>query len=115
LGAVYIIPEHRITINPLARYFLSVHATQPDTAQIRRLDLYPNVTFGLGDGWSLSFYDEHPIDYNEINHKWFVPIDVLVIKRVSKSFGFAFGGAYGVVRDDPAYRYVINGRLTFYF
>ena len=51
----------------------------------------------------------------EINRKWFVPIDVLAIKRVSRRFEFAFGGAYGVVRDDPLYRYVVNGRLTFYF
>ncbi len=44
-----------------------------------------------------------------------MPIDVLFIKRVSKRVEFAFGGAYGLVKDDPQYDYVINGRLTFYF
>jgi hypothetical protein len=26
-----------------------------------------------------------------------------------------FGGAYGLVKDDPQYRYLIEGRLRFYF
>jgi hypothetical protein len=41
--------------------------------------------------------------------------DVLLTKRVNRSFGFGFGGAYGLVKDDPRYQYVINGRVTFYF
>jgi hypothetical protein len=115
VAAIYTIPERRITINALARYFMSYHSTKPGAAKVRRLDLYPTVTFGLADDWSLAFYAENPIDYNQVNHKWFVPIDVLLVKRLSKSVELAFGGAYGIVKDDPAYKYVINGRLTFHF
>jgi hypothetical protein len=71
------------------------------------------VTREHGARVRLRFHDRRLYCVN--NRKWFVPIDVLAIKRVSKRFEFAFGGAYGVVRDDPLYRYVINGRLTFYF
>jgi len=40
---------------------------------------------------------------------------VLLIKRLSKTVEFGFGGSYGLVKDDPQYQYIINGRLTFYF
>jgi hypothetical protein len=115
ISAVYVIPEHKIAISPTARYFMSVHATEPGAAKVRKLDLYPTVTFGLPDAWSLAFYPENPISYNDVIHKWFVPIDVMLIKRLSKTVEFGFGGAYGLVKDDPQYQYIINGRLTFYF
>lgn len=115
VGATYAIPEQRITLSPFARYFMSFHATEPNTAQIRKLDLYPAVTFGIAEGWSLAFYPENPITYNDETNKWFVPIDVMLIRRFSKSVEFGFGGAYGLVKDDPQYDYVINARLTFYF
>ena len=28
---------------------------------------------------------------------------------------FGFGGAWGLVKDDPQYRYIINGRVTWFF
>jgi hypothetical protein len=115
VGATYAIPERKITISPFARYFMSYHATEPNAPQVRKLDLFPAVTFGLPDAWSLVFYPENPITYNDTTNKWFVPIDAMLIKRFSKTVEFGFGGAYGLVKDDPQYKYVINGRLTFYF
>jgi hypothetical protein len=115
VAAIYTIPERHITISPQVRYFMSFHATEPGASQVRRLDLYPAVKFGLPDNWSLAFYDDNAIVYNDVTNKWFVPIDVLLIKRLTKAVEFAFGGAYGIVKDDPQYKYVINGRLTFYF
>jgi hypothetical protein len=115
VGATYVIPEQRITISPFARYFMSYHAVRSGGPQVRKLDLFPAVTFGLPDNWSLAFYPENPITYNDETNKWFVPIDVMLIKRLSKTVEFGFGGAYGLVKDDPQYQYIINGRLTFYF
>lgn len=115
INATYAIPEHRITISPTARYFMSFHATSASASQVRRLDLFPTVTFGLAEGWSLAFYPENPISYNDVSDKWFVPIDAMLIRRVSKTVEFGFGGAYALVKDDPQYQYIINGRLTFYF
>ena len=65
VGAIYAIPEQKITISPFARYFMSFHATEPATPQVRKLDLFPTVTFGLPDDWSLAFYPENPITYND--------------------------------------------------
>lgn len=113
-GATFLIPEHRITIAPLARYFFGFDAPQ-GAKGIRRLDLFPAVTFGFPDDWALQFYGENGISYNDNINKWFVPIDVMLIKRVDKNWAFAIGGAYGVVDDDPQYDYQVYGRLTFFF
>ena len=115
VGATYAIPEHRVTISPFARYFMSYHAVREGGPKVRKLDLFPSVTFGLPDNWSLAFYPENPITYNDETNKWFVPIDAMLIKRLSKTMEFGFGGAYRIVDDDPQYKWIVNGRLTFYF
>jgi hypothetical protein len=115
LSVDYAMPEHGITFSPVARYFMSYHATEPGAGRIRRLDLYPIVTFVLPDSWSLVTYPENGISYNAETHKWFVPLDLMLIKRLTKSTEFGFGAAYTLVKDDPLYRYIVYGRLTFYF
>lgn len=115
VGAIYTIPERGITINPLARYFVGFAATEPGVSLVRKLDLFPGVRFDWPDGWAISFYDENAITYNVATHQWFVPIDVLFIKRLTKTVELSFGGAYGIVKDDPQYQYVIDGRLRLYF
>jgi hypothetical protein len=39
----------------------------------------------------------------------------MLIKRLTRSTEFGFGAAYTLVKDDPLYRYIVYGRLTFYF
>jgi hypothetical protein len=34
---------------------------------------------------------------------------------VSKSWSYAFGGAYALVDDDKSYRWLVQARLSFYF
>ena len=65
LSASYALPDHGITFSPLARYFMSFHASAPGAAKIRKLTLFPIVTFGLPGNWSLAFYPENPISYND--------------------------------------------------
>jgi hypothetical protein len=108
-------PENKLTFNPVARYFYSYHATDDSAAKVRRWDIYPTLTKGFDDGWSIAFYPENPISYNDVSNKWFVPFDVLLIKRLSKETELGFGGASAIIKDDPQYRYIVNARLTFYF
>jgi hypothetical protein len=115
IGVTYSTPERAVTISPLARYFMSYHASEAAASEVRTLMLFPMVTVGLKDGWSLSFYGENPIVYNAVTSKWFVPIDVLLLKRVSKSLDFTVGGAYGILKDDPQYQYIINASIAFHF
>ena len=69
----------------------------------------------MPDSWSLVTYPENGISYNEVTHKWFVPIDLMLIKRLTKATELGLGAAYTLVKDDPLYRYILYGRLTFYF
>ncbi len=115
LGAVWTLPDYKLTLNPLARYFMSYHAAENGAAKVRRLDLYPTATLALGEGWSFGFYIENAISYNEITKKWFVPLDGMLLKRVSKDLEFGLGAAYGAVKDDPQYQSMFYGRLTLYF
>lgn len=116
-GVTYSRPDlwRGITFFPLARYFFGFDTQSPGVTEIRRLDLFPTMIFGLAPGWALHLYPENPISYNDRTHKWFVPIDALVTHRVSKSFEYGFGGAFPIVDDDRAYRWLVQARLTFYF
>ena len=85
------------------------------SGQVRRLDLYTTVSKALGNGWTLRIYDENPISYNNVSHKWFVPLDAQLVKRARKDLEFAFGAAYGLVRDDPRYLTQAYARVSLYF
>jgi hypothetical protein len=39
----------------------------------------------------------------------------MLIKRLSKAVELGVGGAYGIVTDNPTYKYQVYGRLSFYF
>jgi hypothetical protein len=115
LGAVISRPENQLTFAPVVRYFYGFHTTDDNATKVRRWDIYPALTKGFDDGWSLAFYPENPIGYNDVTNKWFVPVDVMLIKRFSKDMELGFGGAGAAIKDDPQYRYIVNARLTFYF
>lgn len=114
LSMDYAVPEYGITIGPVARYFMSFPSATAAN-RVRQLDLYPIVTFALTDNWSLVTYPENGISYNDATHKWFVPIDLMLIKRLNKTTELGLGAAYTLCKDDPLYRYIAYGRLTFYF
>ncbi|HKW38498.1 MAG TPA: hypothetical protein VJO54_11875 [Burkholderiales bacterium] len=115
LGLLYSMPEKKMTFNPLLRYFYSYHAAEDNAGKVRRLDIFPQASFGFGEGWTLQLYPENPIDYNYVTGKWFVDIDALLVKRMSKKWEFGFGGAYALKKDDPQFKYIVQGRVTFFF
>jgi hypothetical protein len=114
-GFVYDIPDMGLRFAPMARYFMSFHASEDGAGQVRRLDLYPTVSKALGNGWTVRVYDENPISYNNVSEKWFVPLDAQLVKRARKDLEFAFGAAYGLVRDDPRYLTQAYARVSLYF
>jgi hypothetical protein len=115
VGLSYSMPEHKTTFYPLLRYFFSYHATDDNAGKVRRLDIFPQVTVGFGEGWSVQLWPENPLSYNDVTNKWFVNVDALLVKRMSKSWEFGIGGAYALKKDDPQYKWIVDGRLTFYF
>ncbi len=104
-----------VTISPYVRYFHGFDAGSPGVTTKRSWDFIPTVTFDLAEKWSLSFYSEQPISYDTRKHDWFVPIEAMFTHRPDKTWEYSFGGAYAVVKDDPAYRWLIQGRLSYYF
>lgn len=105
-----------VTLEPYFRYNWGFHPNPPSTQLVSTLDLYPAATFGLDGGWSLTLYPENPITYDRNSGQWFVPLDFMMVRRVSKTFEFGIGAAVKLGNpSNPSYDYIIDGRATFYF
>ena len=118
LGFSYRMPDvlAGVTVAPFARYFWGFNATEPNVKLVNSLNLFPAVDFRLDDSWVLAFYPENPIVYNQNTRDWFVPLDFLFVRSVSKTFQFGIGGAFKMGNPaNPNYDYLINGRATFFF
>lgn len=113
----YRVPDlgYGLTFHPLARYFMSYHANSAGAAKIRKLELYPTVTFDLPDQWFIALYPENPIEYNEITGQWFVPFEALVGKDLSERLHLGFGGAVKLGGNDPQYQYLLEALVEWRF
>ena len=133
LGFTYRLPEtlRGMTVVPYLRYYSGFDASS-GVSQVQRLDIFPTLTIHLDQlrgikmvmelfdetlpkTWALALYPENSISYNATTGKWFVPIDVMLINRISQRFEWGIGGAYALIRDDPQYKYIVNTRLSLYF
>jgi hypothetical protein len=133
VGFSYRLPDtlRGMTIAPFLRYFNGFDAGS-GVSFVQRLDIYPALTFGFDKlrgikivmelfdenwpkTWSLALYPENPISYNAATGKWFVPIDAMLVYRISQRVEWGIGGAYAVVRDDSDYKYIVNTRISLYF
>lgn len=118
LGITYRMPDvlQGVTVSPFVRYFWGFHADQLNTTLVSSLNLFPNVSFELGDRWSFALYPENPITYNNNTDAWFVPFDFMFVHQTSKSLHFGIGGAFKLGNPaKPSYDYLINGRVTLFF
>ncbi len=118
LGITYRMPDvlQGVTVSPSVRYFWGFNADQPNTKLISTLNFFPNFSFELGSRWSLVFYPENPIVYNNNTNAWFVPLDFMFMHQTSKNLQFGIGGAYKLGDPaNPSYDYLINGRVTLFF
>ncbi len=116
-GIIYAMPDvgEGVTLQPYVRYF-SGFAPQASVSEIRTLDLYPAATIGLPQQWKLLLYPENPITYNHNNGTWFVPLDLMLSRRIDRMVDFGIGGAFKLGNtSDPSYRYIIDARLTVTF
>jgi hypothetical protein len=104
-----------MTFHPLARYFMSYHAATAGASAIRKLDLYPTVSFDLPDHGFIALYPENPIVYNEITHQWFVPFEAMAGKKISERLHVGFGGAVKLGGNDPQYQYLLEARVRWLF
>ncbi len=105
-----------VTFEPFARYFWGFAPQFAGVPTIRSLVLFPGAAFTLGEQWRVDFYRENPIVYTVRTHKWFVPLDVLFVKKLGPSASLSLGGAFNVGPEfDAAYSYRIDLRYSFIF
>ena len=102
-------------IAPLVRYFRGFSETHSGVTTTRAYDVYPTITLYLPDQWAITMWDENPMTYNARTNAWFVPIDIMVVKRFGKYFQAGVGGAVRVINDDPSYKYMLYGRVSTFF
>ena len=117
LSLNYRVPDlgYGLTFHPLARYFMSYHANSAGAAKIRKLELYPTVTFDLPDQWFIALYPENPIEYNEITGQWFVPFEAMVGKDIAERLRLGFGGAVKLGGNDSQYQYLLEALVEWRF
>lgn len=114
-GMSFAFPDGGLTITPLFRYFMSVHASEEGAGRVRKLDFFPTVARRLAEGWTVILWNENAITYNQVSEKWFVPVEAQLVRRARKDLEFAFGAAYGAVRDDPQFLTQVFARVSLYF
>lgn len=104
-----------LSFSPLARYFHGFSPTRAGTTTSRSWDFYPEIGLNLPDRWSLLLWNENGISLNERTNKWFVPLDLQVLKGFNEHVGVSLGVASKVGGEDKSYKTMIYGRTFFYF
>ena len=107
-----------VTLAPFVRYHSGFAPQYANVPVMRELDLYPAASIALSRGWSVELYPENPIAYfqNGSTWTWFVPIDLMLAKRVERDFEWGIGGAFRVGNSAAAlYDYVVNARIVVRF
>ena len=115
-GAIWRFPEawRGITFGPFARYSYGYDEGSPGVTTKRTWTIFPETTFTISDKYSLVFWPEQGITYNQRSEKWFVPLEAMFTHRLSKQWEYSVGGAAPMVDDDKSYRWVLQGRLRLY-
>jgi hypothetical protein len=104
-----------LNFSPLARYFHGFSPTRAGTTTSRSWDFYPEIGLNLADRWSILLWNENGISFNERTDKWFIPLDLQVLKGINEHFGVALGVATKIGGDDKSYKNMVYGRTFFYF
>jgi len=119
LGMILDRPEvlRGLTLSPSVRWFRGFSPQTPGMTLVNTFNIFPTVSFGLGDGWALTFYKEAgPIVYNQVDGTWFVPLDVGLYRTLGKGSSFGFGAAVKLGNpSDPSYDYQVYAMLGLQF
>jgi hypothetical protein len=99
-----------LAMSPYARYSWGFSPQDSGVALVHKLNLFPTVGFKLLNRMSVTLYPEQGILYNADSGKWFVPAEAMLMYRGKKKGQFGIGGAYGLVTDYKAYKWLIEAR-----
>jgi hypothetical protein len=108
--------------SPLVRYMYGFYAknnsyeanpSQPPLT--RSLYLYPTTGYSLTPNLMLRFWDENGIVYNSAGGGWFVPIDAMLLYRITKNLVLAVGGSKQVVQTYNQYDWSTYAKISLNF
>lgn len=121
------VPEVKTLFNvtdfsPLTRYLYGFDAknnstsTNPgQTPLLRTLQIYPTIGFSLSPSTTLRLWDENGISYNSAGGGWFVPIDAMVLHRLTKNLVIAVGASKQVVQTYQQYDWSTYAKISLNF
>ncbi|MDP3620531.1 MAG: hypothetical protein Q8R65_01240 [Polynucleobacter sp.] len=113
---------HVTDFSPLIRYMygfdtknnsIAVNSNQP--ALQRNLQLFPTLGFQLSPNTTLRFWDENGMAYNSAGGGWFVPIDAMLMHRLTKHWVVSVGASKQVVQTFRQYDWMTYGKVSLNF
>jgi len=117
-GFGYAMPDlwRGVTLDPYVRYAYGFSPDPSSVQTIRKWSIYPAATVTLDPQWSLVLYPDNPITYNDRKRSWFVPIDLMVVRKFGGTLEGGIGGAWRIGDSaDASFRWLIDARLAVHF
>ena len=96
----------------ILRQFVSV-AGESSRSNINKLGLEPFLNIGLPKQWFLN--SSPKMTYDLYTEKWFVPLDLMVGKKIGKRWVTSLEYQYGLVGSSANYKYWLEARVGHFF
>ncbi len=101
--------------SPLVRYLHGMDPKNDSAARLRKIEFYPTLGFQLNSKTRLRLWDEHSINYNTRDGRWFVPVDVMLIRDLTEHQHLTLGFSKAISKNYMHYDWSLYGSLNFYF
>jgi hypothetical protein len=85
----------------------------PKRSNVQNLMLQPQFNLNLPHEWFLNFAPEIQSDYK--TGKWFVPLDVMLGRKLGKHWVLSIEYRYGLIRSVDSYHNWIEARIGYFF
>jgi hypothetical protein len=101
------------TFAEMALWWDNSFGGNPKRSNLQYLIIKPQFNLNLPHGWFVNSAPEIRSDYK--TGKWFVPLDVMLGKKLSRHWVASIEYRYGVVRGVDSYKNWIEARIGYFF
>lgn len=101
--------------SPLVRYLHGMDPKDDSAERLRKIEFYPTLGFQLNSKTRLRLWDEYSINYNTRDGRWFVPVDVMLIRNLTEHQHLILGFSKAISKSYTHYDWSLYGSLNFYF
>ena len=81
----------------------------------RNLQIYPTLGIEISPTTQLRIWDENGIIFNSAGGSWFIPIDAMIIHKLTNKFSFAIGVSKQVIDTYQQYNWSLYGKISYNF